>query len=86
VSAEGAISGTRSDGCSYQGSVALRPEAKAVVDIEVEETCASTTVDFRGIGSPGVNGEGNVVGRIVTLLRTDGQSFSLLLFSPATPP
>jgi hypothetical protein len=86
VSAEGAISGTRSDGCSYQGSVALRPEAKAVVDIEVEETCASTTVDFRSIGSPGVNGEGNVVGRIVTLLRTDGQSFSLLLFSPATPP
>ena len=91
VSAEGVISGERSDGCVYQGNIALRPEAKAVVDIEVEETCASTTVtsttvDFRGIGSPGVNGEGNVVGRIVTLLRADGQSFSLLLFSPATPP
>ena len=57
-----------------------------MVDIDVDETCATTTLSFSGIGSPGVDGEGNVIGRIATLLRADGQSFSLLLFSPATPP
>lgn len=85
VSAEGVISGTRSDGCSYAGTVALRPEAKAVVNITVAETCASTTLNFSGIGSPGVSNEGDVIGRIATLLRADGQSFSLLLFTEQLP-
>lgn len=88
VTAGGAITGQRSDGCKYTGDVALRPEAKSIVNVTVVETCPaprSTTATFKGIGAPGLDSDGKAVGRIVTLVRADGLSFSVLLFSPHTP-
>lgn len=90
VASDGGLTGTRSDGCTYLGTVALRPEAKAVVNIAAEETCGSGSnlvkVNFSGIGTPGLDSNGNVVGRIATLLPAGRQGFSLLLFSSSTPP
>ena len=38
----------------------------------------------RDVGAPGLDANGNVVGRLVVLRRNDGQSFSLMLWSPAS--
>lgn len=77
----GAITGSGSGGCTYTGTVSTRPEAKAVVNVSLTETCGSTVQQFDGIGAPGLDANGNVVGRIVTLLRADGQSFGVLQWS-----
>lgn len=87
VGTDGVISGSGTGGCSYAGTVSLRPESKAVVNVALTETCNSNVLQFSGIGVPGVDPDGNVVGRLVVLRRADGQSFSVMQWSPrALPP
>jgi hypothetical protein len=50
-SATGALTGTRTTGCTYTGQLTLRPELKAVVDVAVLEDCAGTTASLRGVAA-----------------------------------
>lgn len=43
VSNSGAITGTRTTGCTYVGQLSLRPEAKAVADVTITESCPAIT-------------------------------------------
>lgn len=49
ISDLGAITGTRTTGCTYSGALSLRAERKAVVDVAVSEDCAGTTKLLSGI-------------------------------------
>lgn len=51
ISATGALTGTRTTGCTYSGQLSLRGEAKAVVDVTVTENCASTLTHLAGVGT-----------------------------------
>lgn len=82
VDASGAVTGSGSGGCTYTGSVQLRTEAKALVNVTLTETCGSTVHGFTGVGSPGLDPNGDVIGRLVVLRRNDGQSFSVMQWSP----
>lgn len=82
VGTDGVISGIGTGGCSYAGTVGLRAEGKALVDVALTETCSNTVRQFSGIGAPGLNENGDVVGRLVVLRRDDGQSFSVMQWGP----
>lgn len=82
VEANGAVSGSGTGGCTYTGTVLLRPEGKALVNVTLTETCGGSVFGFTGVGAPGVDANGNVVGRLVVLRRDDGQSFSVMQWSP----
>lgn len=84
VASNGVLSGAGTGGCTYAGTVLPRPEGKALVDVALTETCNGTVLNFSGVGAPGVDANGNVVGRLVTLRRADGQSFSVMQWSPAS--
>lgn len=73
ISASGALSGTRTTGCSYTGQVTLRPEAKAVADVAVTETCPAVT-QLSGVAVKSADGTG-----ITILLTTDGDAQGVLL-------
>jgi hypothetical protein len=45
----GAITGTRTTGCTYTGQLSLRSEQKAVVDAVVTETCAGAVTTLSGV-------------------------------------
>lgn len=45
----GALTGTRTTGCTYTGQLSLRTEKKAVVDAAVTENCAGTLTVFQGL-------------------------------------
>jgi hypothetical protein len=45
----GSIAGTSTTGCTYAGTLSLRNEAKAVVDVTVNETCAGVLKQFSGV-------------------------------------
>lgn len=49
ISNLGAISGTRTTGCTYSGTLSLRAEKKAVVDVSVTEDCAGALTQLSGI-------------------------------------
>lgn len=49
ISSTGAISGTRTTGCTYVGQLSLRAELKAVVNAVVTETCAAAVTQLSGI-------------------------------------
>lgn len=87
VDAAGAISGEDTSGCNFVGTFSLRAELKAVVSVQLTETCpdglSTATNQFTGIGLPGIQG-GAVVGRLLVLRRNDGQSFSVMQWSPVT--
>jgi hypothetical protein len=81
----GAITGSDTTGCVFSGALSLRPEAKAVVDVQLTEQCPDgplpgVSKQFSGIGLPGVQA-GELVGRLLILRRSDGQSFSILQWS-----
>lgn len=50
ITATGALSGTRTTGCTYSGQLALRAENKAVVDVAIAESCAGTVTPLQGVG------------------------------------
>ena len=45
----GALSGTRTTGCTYSGQLSTRTEQKAVLDATVAENCAGTVVQLGGV-------------------------------------
>jgi hypothetical protein len=49
VATSGAITGTRTTGCTYAGQLSLRAEQKAVVDAVVTETCAGAVTQLSGV-------------------------------------
>ena len=49
INAAGALTGTRTTGCTYTGQLSLRPERKAVADAVVRETCAGVLAELSGI-------------------------------------
>ena len=49
VDANGTLSGTNSQGCTFTGTVLPRSEALAVFDVNITGTCASTTSILNGV-------------------------------------
>ena len=49
VTNAGALTGTRTTGCTYTGQLSLRAEQKAVVDAVVVETCAGAVTQLSGV-------------------------------------
>ena len=49
IGSSGAITGTRTTGCTYAGQLSLRTEQKAVVDAVVSETCAGAVTQLSGV-------------------------------------
>ena len=49
VTSAGALTGTRTTGCTYTGQLSLRAEQKAVVDAVVVETCAGAVTQLSGV-------------------------------------
>ena len=49
IGATGALTGTRTTGCTYTGQLSLRAEQKAVVDAVVSETCAGAVTQLSGV-------------------------------------
>ena len=49
VGSTGALSGTRTTGCTYSGQLRLRAEQKAVLDATVAENCAGTVIPLDGV-------------------------------------
>jgi hypothetical protein len=51
VNASGALSGTRTTGCTYTGQISLRPEQKALVEVAIAENCAGSLTTLSGVGA-----------------------------------
>ncbi len=51
ISAPGVVTGQSTTGCTYNGLLQARAEAKAVVDVAVNETCAGTTTQLTGVAT-----------------------------------
>lgn len=49
ISDLGAITGTRTTGCTYSGQLSLRAEHKAIADVAVTESCAGVATLLNGI-------------------------------------
>lgn len=85
VSADGVVSGSRG-ACVLAGSVALRPEGKAVVTVTVEESGCAEAQSLAGIGVFARSG-GQVVedARMLALMNAEGTQRSLIGLSRAAP-
>jgi hypothetical protein len=51
IDANGALSGSRTTGCTYSGQIKLRNEQKAVVDVLISENCNSTLTQLQGVAA-----------------------------------
>lgn len=49
ISTSGALSGTRTTGCTYTGQISLRTDLKAVANAVVTETCAGAVTQLSGV-------------------------------------
>jgi len=49
IGATGALTGTRTTGCTYTGQLSVRPEQKAVLDAAITETCAGAVTQLSGV-------------------------------------
>lgn len=49
VTPAGALTGTRTTGCSYTGQFKVRAEQKAVLDVAITETCAGAVTQLSGV-------------------------------------
>ena len=49
ITAAGALTGTRTTGCTYTGQLSLRAEQKALMDAVVTETCAGAVTQLSGV-------------------------------------
>lgn len=73
INNNGALTGTRTTGCSYTGQVTLRPEASAVVDVAVTESCPAVT-QLSGVAVKSADSAG-----ITMLLTTANDAQGVLL-------
>lgn len=51
IDATGALTGTRTTGCTYTGQVSLQTDPKAVVTIAIDENCAGTVSQLAGVAA-----------------------------------
>lgn len=51
IDSNGALTGTRTTGCTYAGQLSERAERKAVIDVTMTENCAGTRVRLQGIAT-----------------------------------
>ncbi|MCF8210353.1 MAG: hypothetical protein K9K38_13285 [Rhodoferax sp.] len=75
LSATGAITGTRTTGCTYSGQLSVRPEQKAVVMAAVTETCAGATTQLSGVAAKTEDKLG------ITMLLTNGDESAAVAIS-----
>jgi len=54
IAGDGVLTGSRTTGCTYSGSLSLRSEAKSVVDVAITETCSGTDTLLSGVAALGV--------------------------------
>ncbi|MDD2882650.1 MAG: hypothetical protein PHQ58_19690 [Rhodoferax sp.] len=73
ISNSGVITGTRTTGCTYTGQVSLRPEAKAVVDAVITESCPTVT-QLSGIAVKSADNTG-----ITLLMTTTGDAQAVVI-------
>lgn len=73
VGSTGAITGTRTTGCTYSGQLSLRREAKAVADVAITESCPAVT-QLSGVAIKTVDGAG-----ITMMLTTAGDAQAVVL-------
>jgi hypothetical protein len=51
VGSNGALTGSRTTGCTYTGQVSLHTENKAVVTVTIAEACAGSVTQLTGVGA-----------------------------------
>lgn len=73
ISSAGAISGTRTTGCTYTGQLSLRPEARAVADAVITESCPAVT-QLSGVAVKTADNTG-----ITLLLTTTGDAQAVVV-------
>jgi hypothetical protein len=64
IASTGALTGTRTTGCTYSGLLSLRAEHKAVLDTAVNENCAGTVVPLTGVAV--LSGDKNRINMMLT--------------------
>ena len=78
VDAQGAITGSRTTGCTYTGQLSLRPEGKAVVDAQVLEDCAGARTQLNGVATLQERTEATPA-RLSLVLTTQDEAQAVLL-------
>jgi hypothetical protein len=73
ITSDGAITGTRTTGCTYAGRLSLRTEARAVADMVLTESCPAVT-QFSGIALKTQDNAG-----ITMLLTTTGDAQGVVI-------
>ena len=73
IAANGALTGTRTTGCTYVGQLTERAERKAVVDVNMTEDCAGNRVRLLGVATLNTN---NGISMVVT---TENESAAVAL-------
>jgi hypothetical protein len=73
IDANGALTGTRTTGCTYTGQLSLRTEAKAVADVSITESCPAVT-QMSGVAVKTQDNAG-----ITMLLTTTGDAQGVLV-------
>ena len=73
ISNAGVITGTRTTGCTYTGQINLRPEAKAVTDAVITESCPAVT-QLNGVAVKTADNMG-----ITLLMTTEGDAQAVVI-------
>lgn len=73
ITTGGALTGTRTTGCTYAGQLSERPERKAVVDVTMTEDCSGTRVRLYGVATL------NTANGISMVLTTESESAAVAL-------
>lgn len=74
ITAGGALSGTRTTGCTYSGQLSLRSEAMAVVDVQLAEHCNGALTALQGVATFSAD-----QARLAMLLTTSDQATGVAL-------
>ncbi len=51
ITSAGVLTGIRTTGCTYSGTISLRTEQKAVADVAITETCADVATQLLGVAT-----------------------------------
>lgn len=73
IAANGALTGTRTTGCTYVGQLTERAERKAVVDVSMTEDCAGNRVRLLGVATL------NTTSGISMVVATENESAAVAL-------
>src|SRR3990167_1546244 len=73
IAANGALTGTRTTGCTYVGQLTERAERKAVVDVNMTEDCAGNRVRLLGVATL------NTTNGISMVVTTENESAAVAL-------